>query len=71
LYERSIRAIVTHLVIYCVDCQWSASTEEHSRSDQSALAIDHHVGTGHTIESTRREIEEPTTGWAEEWPPTE
>jgi hypothetical protein len=71
LYEGFTCAIVTHLVIYCVDCAWSASTEDHSRSDQSALAIDHHVATGHTIESTRRGVEEPATGWAEEWPPAE
>ncbi|PSP63942.1 hypothetical protein BRC77_05285 [Halobacteriales archaeon QH_8_64_26] len=62
---------MTRLVIYCMDCEWSASTEDHSRSDQSVLAIDHHVATGHTIESTRRERGEPAEGWAEEWPPTE
>jgi hypothetical protein len=62
---------VAHLVTYCVECEWSASTEEHTRSEQSGLAIDHYVATGHAIESTRREAEKPATGWAEEWPPTE
>lgn len=64
-------ANVAHYVTYCVECEWAANTENYTRSEQSDLAIDHYVATGHPIESERRVDEEPAAGWANDWPPTE
>jgi hypothetical protein len=36
---------------YCEDCEWAASTENHSQGALSQLAIDHTVDHGHDIES--------------------
>ena len=40
-------------VNYCLDCEWSASTDRHPRSELSALAIDHGCSTGHEITGER------------------
>lgn len=38
---------------YCLDCDWNLSaTDEPSDRDRSRRAIDHHVETGHTIDSS-------------------
>ncbi|HET7323160.1 MAG TPA: hypothetical protein VFJ06_02385 [Halococcus sp.] len=36
---------------YCLDCEWSASLEDHGRETLSRLAIEHAVEYGHDIES--------------------
>lgn len=46
---------------YCLDCDWSLNgADEPSQRDRSRAAIDHHVETGHTIDSTES-IVRPTT----------
>ena len=60
---------VSYRVIYCIECEWSASTEEYSRSERSSLAIDHYVETGHYTDTERQGNEAPASGWADEWPP--
>lgn len=37
--------------IYCLDCEWAASAENHSRRELSTLAIEHAVEQGHDIDS--------------------
>ncbi|SER18520.1 hypothetical protein [Natrinema salaciae] len=38
---------------YCLDCDWSQNAaDEPSQRNRSQAAIDHHVETGHTIDST-------------------
>ncbi|MDF9744611.1 hypothetical protein [Natrinema salsiterrestre] len=38
---------------YCLDCDWHLNAaEEPSRRNRSRAAIDHHVDTGHAIDST-------------------
>ncbi|ELY67931.1 hypothetical protein [Natrinema versiforme] len=38
---------------YCLDCDWSLNAaDEPSQRDRSQAAIDHHVETGHTIDSS-------------------
>lgn len=38
---------------YCLDCDWSLNAaDEPSQRDRSQAAIDHHVDTGHTIDSS-------------------
>ena len=45
----------------CLDCDWSLNAaEEPSRSSRSKAAIEHHVETGHTIDSSES-ILRPTT----------
>ncbi|WP_222916893.1 hypothetical protein [Natrinema sp. SYSU A 869] len=42
---------------YCLDCDWSETTaNEPSQQDRSQAAIEHHVETGHTIDSRESEI---------------
>lgn len=36
---------------YCLDCDWSASREDHDRETLSRLTIEHAVEYGHDIES--------------------
>lgn len=36
---------------YCADCEWSASTEHHTRHEVSRRAIAHFCETNHTVES--------------------
>ncbi|WP_254761959.1 hypothetical protein [Natrinema marinum] len=46
---------------YCLDCDWSAdSTDLPSQRARSRAAIEHHVETGHTIDS-RESAVRPTT----------
>lgn len=66
-----LRTSVSYRVTYCIECGWSVSTESCTRSEQSDLAIDHYVETGHEIDSERRGIEGSVTGRSEERPPTE
>ncbi len=42
---------VTYHRNYCTECNWSASTEDHSRHEVASLAIEHFIETHHTIES--------------------
>ncbi|PSP43760.1 hypothetical protein BRC68_05395 [Halobacteriales archaeon QH_6_64_20] len=67
--ERDRGATRPYRVTYCVECEWFVSAEDHTRSEQSDLAIGHYLETGHGIDSERRGNEGPTSGWAEEWPP--
>jgi len=64
---------VSYFVNYCTECDWSASTPAYTRSEQSGLAIAHHIATGHDIAGERRATEPSgtgqETGWATEWPP--
>ena len=64
-------ATMAHLVNYCLDCEWAVSTEDRTQSEQSELVIEHGVVTRHDIDCEHHEPEEPATGWADEWPPTE
>ena len=66
-----VHANMTHLVNYCLDCEWSASVENHTRNEQSALAVEHAIETNHDIDSEYRDGGESAIGWADEWPPTE
>ncbi len=36
---------------YCLDCEWSASIEEHDRHELAACAIEHAVEREHDIDS--------------------
>lgn len=36
---------------YCIHCEWSANTEDYTRSELSRAAVEHAVETGHDIES--------------------
>ncbi|QLG49192.1 hypothetical protein [Natrinema halophilum] len=46
---------------YCLDCNWSTTpSDEPSQRDRSRAAIEHHVATGHTIDSSAS-IARPTT----------
>lgn len=36
---------------YCLDCDWSASIEDHDRHELAALAIEHTTERGHDIDS--------------------
>jgi len=40
-------------VNYCLDCDWSASTEQHTRQDLSSRTIEHACSTGHDVEGRR------------------
>jgi hypothetical protein len=60
-----------HLVDYRLDCEWTVSAENHTRKEQADLAIEHAVTTNHDTDSEYREVEEPVTGWADDWPPIE
>lgn len=42
---------VTHHRNYCTECDWSASTERHSRYEVGRRALAHFHDTHHTIES--------------------
>jgi hypothetical protein len=43
---------VEYLRNYCIQCEWEATTEEHSsRREVSELAIKHHYERGHDIDS--------------------
>lgn len=57
---------VAHLVNYCLECEWSASSEHLTRSEQGRLAVEHAVTTGHDIDSERqttgRRRDGPTSG---------
>ncbi|WP_226480541.1 hypothetical protein [Natrinema amylolyticum] len=38
---------------YCLDCDWSeTAADEPSQRSRSRAAIEHHVETGHTIDSS-------------------
>ncbi|ELY80428.1 hypothetical protein [Natrinema gari] len=38
---------------YCLDCDWSQSAvDDPSQQSRSRAAINHHVETGHTIDSS-------------------
>ncbi|ELY47816.1 hypothetical protein [Natronorubrum bangense] len=37
---------------YCLNCDWQASATDDSDRSPSRKAIDHHVETGHTIDSS-------------------
>jgi hypothetical protein len=45
---------VRTVMLHCTACDWSATTEEHSQTETSRLAIEHHCTTGHSIESAER-----------------
>ena len=45
--------LVTYHRNYCTDCDWSASTETHSRHEIARRTIDHFCETHHTIVSDR------------------
>ena len=36
---------------YCLDCEWSASIEDHDRHELAALAIEHATEQEHDIDS--------------------
>lgn len=40
-------------VNYCLDCEWIESTDRHTRTELSRLAIDHACSTGHDLEGKR------------------
>ena len=44
---------------YCLDCEWSISERELSRSDLAQAAIDHAIETNHDIASGRRRENAP------------
>jgi hypothetical protein len=58
-------------ITYCVDCEWFVSTETHTRSEQSALAIGHYLETEYGIDNGYRKADESTSGWTDKWPPSE
>lgn len=35
---------------YCTECDWSASSEHHTRREVASQAMDHFMETQHTIE---------------------
>ncbi|ELY44656.1 hypothetical protein [Natronorubrum sulfidifaciens] len=37
---------------YCLNCDWRASATDDSDRSPSRRAIDHHVETGHTVDSS-------------------
>lgn len=37
--------------IYCLDCEWTVSTENHTRQELSTLTIEHAVEYDHDIDS--------------------
>ena len=37
---------------YCLNCDWHANPADDSNRSPSRKAIDHHVETGHTIDSS-------------------
>ncbi|MBZ6495449.1 hypothetical protein [Natrinema longum] len=50
---------------YCLDCDWSLNAvDEPSRGDRSRAAIEHHVETGHTIDSSESTVRPTTPGVA-------
>ncbi len=36
---------------YCLECAWTAATDEPLKNDSGQAAVDHHVMTGHSIVS--------------------
>ena len=36
---------------YCLDCDWSASVDDHSRQELSQLALEHSLTNEHDIDS--------------------
>jgi hypothetical protein len=41
---------------YCGQCEWTASTNNHTRAELSRAAINYAVETGHDIESMGAEL---------------
>jgi hypothetical protein len=41
---------------YCGQCEWTASTNNHTRAELSRAAINYAVETGHNIESMGAEL---------------
>jgi hypothetical protein len=40
-------------VNYCLECEWTASTDGYNRTELSRLAVDHACSTGHDIAGER------------------
>ena len=62
---------MTHLVNYCLNCEWSVSAENHTRKEQFDLVIEHAIETNHDIDGKYHDDGESAMGWADERPPTE
>ncbi|PSP73653.1 hypothetical protein BRC86_08535 [Halobacteriales archaeon QS_3_64_16] len=40
---------------YCLECEWTASTDGYTRGELSRLAVDHACSTGHDIAGERHD----------------